>query len=326
MPTPLSGSFIALAGAGSSVGDWVWSFVPGDDIVSVSRPGDADTAGTTTANYNLANSVIYTPSTTEVILNSGTPNEESLAVAGLPLGFNITSLKIRLRCECNVVGDERKIKFWYNGGVVGDYLLSGLGVETFEHVIDPVPSVILTFARDFGFNADGSSAFGGDSGFTLWGVWLEGTYNIPGLGSWYIKPTVAIIGGLPINTIANIATDIIRIEEGDLIPKGYEFWAWWWEFDDIIYYWWETIDAYQIYVNSPIPPGPRWTRYSGVGPPSCVGCRTIMLNGLEVLVADASGIYVLTPQKKTDTLYDRASETTINVKIPNPSAKTGFLP
>lgn len=43
-------------------------------------------------------------------------------------------------------------------------------------------------------------------------------------------------------------------------------------------------------------------------------------------ITDPSGIYGLIPNKTHDTLYNRAEETSVNVKIPDPFVKLGFLP
>src|SRR5690606_26204633 len=44
------------------------------------------------------------------------------------------------------------------------------------------------------------------------------------------------------------------------------------------------------------------------------------------LLKDVSGIYTLVPNKRNDTLYDRQeSQTEIDVKIPNPGFKTGYI-
>lgn len=188
---------------------------------------------------------------------------------------------------------------------------------------------IFGLARAYAINApaSGDSHLDCNVGATI----LTVTYD-EGPYSWYVKPTKVIIGGLPVDVIANAETDIIQVptgEEGEgeeSIPEGYVLYGTDIEFPDgIIYYWWETVDVFLYYVFSPIAPGPRWTSV-GVDPPSCVGCRSMMLGELEILVADASGVYTLVLNKESDTLYDRASESTIDVKIPNPSAKTGFLP
>lgn len=46
---------------------------------------------------------------------------------------------------------------------------------------------------------------------------------------------------------------------------------------------------------------------------------------MTIFFANATGIYTLTPGKTDDTLYDNSNGGTINVKIPNPFIKTGFV-
>lgn len=45
-----------------------------------------------------------------------------------------------------------------------------------------------------------------------------------------------------------------------------------------------------------------------------------------ILITDPSGIYTLVKDKRHDTLYNRADTDSIDVRIPTPYAKTGFLP
>lgn len=54
---------------------------------------------------------------------------------------------------------------------------------------------------------------------------------------------------------------------------------------------------------------------------------SVMLGIHQVLVADGSGIYQLVVGKRNDTIYDRDTPgATIDVKIPNPFIKSGFVP
>lgn len=69
------------------------------------------------------------------------------------------------------------------------------------------------------------------------------------------------------------------------------------------------------------PPGPTTviitgTQFSG----------SVVLGELEILEAEGSGIYRFIPNQRHDSLYASARDgTTYDVKIPNPSAKTGFF-
>jgi hypothetical protein len=60
-----------------------------------------------------------------------------------------------------------------------------------------------------------------------------------------------------------------------------------------------------------------------------LGSGGIVLNSgaPQLLVKDISGIYTIVPGKTDDTLYDRQTGiTSLDVKIPDPSIKTGFIP
>ncbi len=54
---------------------------------------------------------------------------------------------------------------------------------------------------------------------------------------------------------------------------------------------------------------------------------SVMLGTLEILIENGSGIYRIVPGKTNDTLYINSAvdDTTADVKIPNPFAKTGFI-
>lgn len=182
---------------------------------------------------------------------------------------------------------------------------------------------------------------------------LEITYQA-GPVSWYVKPKTIIVGGLPIQ-VPDESVPPIEVPDGELPPEEFIEVG-----PELIYYWWvleedeeedeekdeeteeerrererrereraDLIARWFTFIRSRIPPGAKWKKLNGdgIGPPSCVGCRSIMLGELEILIADASGIYVLEAGKRTDTLYFREDgETTRDVRIPEPSAKTGFLP
>jgi hypothetical protein len=53
---------------------------------------------------------------------------------------------------------------------------------------------------------------------------------------------------------------------------------------------------------------------------------TVYVGALQVLLTDVSGIYTISPNKRNDTLYDRNNPgETIDVAIPTPKAKLGFI-
>lgn len=153
--------------------------------------------------------------------------------------------------------------------------------------------------------------------------------------SWYIKPTIKIVNGIPIQLIADAALDIIPIIDGDPIPRGYVFYGTGEDFPDgLEYLWWYSEDVYEFYILTLIDPTvedsplARWLRFSGI--PTCTNCTSVALETATILVADASGIYKFDKTIKHDKLYVREGFSvfvdTINVKIPNPFARTGFIP
>lgn len=152
---------------------------------------------------------------------------------------------------------------------------------------------------------------------------LTVTYDLENY-SWYIKPTEVLAHGIPVKIIAS-SDDVITVPDGEDPPEGFVLYGTDDEFPDgPIYTWWTSVDFYLFFIFSPIPPtvdGPfaPWTEVVGV--PTCSGCLTLALGTLDVLVADASGVYTLSASALNDTLYSRETSDTVEVKIPNPFVK-----
>lgn len=168
------------------------------------------------------------------------------------------------------------------------------------------------------------------------GSWeLVVTYTSSEMYSWYIKPTTKIVNGLPTRIIAS-PDDILAVTVGEDPPEGYELYSTIGSGPDFpdgpTYVWWYSPDFYQFYIYSPITPAvlgsTTWILVGGV--PTCVNCTSVSLDEIDILVADASGIYKFDPTSKHDTLYVREGFSTFvgteDVKIPNPFGKTGLVP
>lgn len=330
MPTPTTGTFTAIGLSVTLTGDTNWSYFPGEDMLTRFRAGEIlpeFASKAAPANYNVQFGAFATVDTSEITLNKGTVDEEVFSFNGLPTGFEVTGLTIRLVLDASVFGLVRPMKFWYNGAEVGDYLSFNLSTQTFVHTVTPTPSTIGTFfGTNYGFNADGSGA-AGSSGFQVFAAWLQGTYELVSF-SWYIKPTEQIING---ETVTIIETgDIIEVLPGEEPPPGFALYGTSEAFPDgPVFVWWVVPDSTDsFWIFSPISPGEDWVELGGT--PSCAACLTIALGELEILIANASGVYALVPRKRNDTLYvrDEASEQvgTVDVKIPNPRIMTGQLP
>lgn len=172
------------------------------------------------------------------------------------------------------------------------------------------------------------------SNATLSSWTFEVTYDLENY-SWYIKPTIKIVNGQPVKIIEDATADIVQVIDGEDPPEvlfgelPYEFYGTGEDFPDgPEYVWWESVDFYIFYIYSPITPSvPGITTWIPLAaPPACVGCLTLTLGSLDVLAADASGIYVLTNNKSNDTLYVRPDGGTVDVKIPNPRIRIAYLP
>jgi hypothetical protein len=77
---------------------------------------------------------------------------------------------------------------------------------------------------------------------------------------------------------------------------------------------------------------PEFGNYNGPVTVTVVGngvqfSGSVLIGNLTVAFVDASGIYVLTPLKPTDTVYDRTTPgATVDVAIQDPTIETAFLP
>lgn len=169
----------------------------------------------------------------------------------------------------------------------------------------------------------GTINYGGTTAISTASFNLQVIYTATDSYSWYIKPTQIMVNG-QLTDIIDDAGDIVQVPDGDAPPDGYVFYGYGWEVPEIIYYWWENPEQYEFYINSPISPGPQWIQM--IGDPVCTGCTSMTLGILDILIADASGIYTLVVNQRHDTLYNRATNDTSNVKIPDPTFITGFLP
>lgn len=334
MPTPSTGTFTAIGTSVSLLGNTAWLYTIISDMLGVYTKGSADTSGfaqkDTPANYNVAFGVTANPDTTAITLNKGTVNEETVAYNSLPAGFTVTALNIKATVLATVAGTTRLLKFYYNSAEVGNYLNFTGSDVTFTHTVTPTPSTLATFfGTNFGVNADGSG-LSGSSTFRIYSIWLEGTYELQNF-SWYIKPSIQKVNGKDIVTIAS-EDDIIQVADGEDPPEGYEFYGTDDDYPDgPLFVYWESNEEYLFFIYSPIDPSFGdivWTMLPGA--PTCDGCITVAMGALEVLLANASGIYTLVTNKTSDSLYTRESFSvfvdTIDVKIPNPTIRFGFIP
>lgn len=91
-----------------------------------------------------------------------------------------------------------------------------------------------------------------------------------------------------------------------------------------------TVRTYKYPSNVVSPPSPPTDVIVGGDSPDISVTSDMGLafewNSIMAFITDPSGIYGLIPNKTHDTLYNRAVETSIDVKIPDPFVKLGFLP
>lgn len=266
---------------------------------------------------------------------------------GLPSGFKLTSARLTLeigRMELVTSGTDPA-----NGNF--DLIL---GTDTtpfsFAYPADDNPAILDGMFVDFDMSTHptmldlmnsswgvsdidfvGASLPGSHVSLEINPFTLSGTYTLENF-SYYIKPTIKPLNGKNVRFIADAATDIITINPGDPVPDGFELFGpdapveHWYRPDD------DSTEEFMLALIDPTYDGFGGIPWIDLGTdePVCDECVSIELGTLTVLQADASGIYELSPTKRNDSLYVRTGFSTfvdaIEVKIPNPAVRTGFVP
>lgn len=276
----------------------------------------------------------------------------------IPASATITNVRVRLNVDGNATGTNastRTLQLQIYGGYPDDIFSIALvsnaanpavlatlidvndaTVNTKSELITNYGDLAISFL--VGVGNDGIDHIGEPTSISLIlaNFTLDVTYDLENY-SWYIQPTKKIVNGKTVRTIRNAVTQIIQVVDGDEPPEvlegelPYEFYGTSEDYPSgVEYIWWQSVDFYEFYIYSPInpswpgPSGSIWVPVGGV--PTCTGCLTLTLDELDVLVADASGIYTMIKGKFTDTMYNRADEDTTETKIPNPFIKSGLLP
>lgn len=359
MPTPSTGTFKVLAGTLSSmVGGWAASdvfdapLITSDSLLVKIKNNDGvfGYPGFKFEVYCAPDSfgffvpqgtyrILCSPDTANIVLNPGTADEQTLTYAGLPAGFSAASVVVHCLMQKTHTGGSQTHKLLQDGEI----LLTSTAQVPVLNDINAVKFLTLgpaaterAFLGQFGVeilavnNQNAITGCGSIAYCDLWArvdqLWITGSYQIQNF-SWYIKQTEEIINGIPVNIIDD--GDIIPVVDGDPIPDGFVLYG----TDDEYpsgptFTWWTNIDFWLFYIYSPVNPsvggGTPWTAVGGA--PTCSACLTLTLGELTILVANASGIYTLSPGKLNDTVYRRATADTTEIKIPNPLVKIGFVP
>src|SRR6185295_1200306 len=152
MPTPTTGFFEVIAESVNLTGSNTWIFTGAADMKGVfnniTENIGIQAQKDVPSNYNIQFGAKAFPDTANIILNRGTADEEILTFAGLPSGFTVAYLELRIFILFSTLNP---MKFLYNDVPVGDYLPLTNGLQQFS--ISPTPSLTETFfATNWGFD------------------------------------------------------------------------------------------------------------------------------------------------------------------------------
>ena len=204
------------------------------------------------------------------------------------------------------------------GGSFVDYI----GPFTYDQLVDQFSKIHFDIYFSCGAGAGSGGSHDVDATAIISNFQLEVTYT-SGPFSWYLETHPDTIGGQPVI----IVDDIVPVDEGDVPPAGSTFYGTSTDFpdeSDIPLYDWYYPPTGTV-VNQPIPPGSGWILQlvDHVGDLQF----DMALESVIVLMTNPSGIYTLVEGQTHDTLYERFTGVpSINVKIPDPFGKTGFIP
>lgn len=235
---------------------------------------------------------------------SGVP----ISFASLPAGWIPTTVQARMRSSVNAQDATYKVYLQFNALTESPNFVTLPGPSSFSSFNWPsvtMPSALSLFNNGIGLRID-NTTIGQRSSREYLGMMIVGNYDIQSFG-WSIETTGSVQSGDEVTIVGDGENSLTDIEEVCLI--------------------WDTITICltEFLVQTPtrltliVPSGVNASGFS-------LTADGVFLGSLVYIFEDASGIYTLTKDKTTDTVYDGAHDGTTNeVKIPNPFIKTGFV-
>ena len=178
MPTPTTGFFEVIAESVNLTGSNTWIFTGAANMKgvfnNVSENIGIQAQKDVPSNYNIQFGAKAFPDTATIVLNRGTADEETLSFAGLPSGFSVTYLELRILI---LFPTNNPMKFLYNDVPTGSYLPITSGLQQLS--ISPTPSLTETFfATNWGFDCDGTDGAGSSGTPIIRNCYKWGTYEI----------------------------------------------------------------------------------------------------------------------------------------------------
>ncbi len=186
------------------------------------------------------------------------------------------------------------------------------GIKSFDH---PFPlSVLGLFTDGFGFRISGAPTLPAENWFyQIYDGSLSGNFTLL-TTSISILPNPAVEDDIISITGDGNLTDITRIKGKDNDDNVIV------DVDSADFIQW-TLTLIRFRFHAPGYSGPlilEGTTFSG----------SVFLGSIEILLVDGSGIYRIIANKRNDTIYEASSApspVTVDVAIPTPFAKTGFI-
>lgn len=322
MPTPQTGTFrIKAASISSKVnGSAAWATGTGSvadaDIILAANAVAPQTSGygCNVAGAGIEATIHFLGDTTAIILNEGTVDEETLAFASLPAGFNPTSASVKAWIRSFVAGTVDI--FFRQAAATESSAFSATTTPVLqEFAYDfTIPLPLLSIINNgFGFRIanDGSAGINGRLGF-------NGATGVPtGIyGDYSILAYTFTLN--PVNGSSVDPGDVITITSDPNDPDALNLLG-----IKIVGVKPNVQTANLLTFNVPYTGGTFVLTAIGDG---FQFTGSVILGSFIINNFDGSGIYVLVPGKRNDTIYNTARDgTTTDYKIPNPFGRTGFI-
>lgn len=227
-----------------------------------------------------------------------------VGLSGLPPGFNVLTARV----EASVGNNGDASAFWtlFNGAFESAHNASFFAYPS------PVTlaGILIT---DFGLHTSSNILSNLNGTYTI----ITGTYDIV-ITTASITPNPIVPGTTVTITSPASTPDLSTFTNLTLEPTNPD--------EDPV-----TIPAAAFLTQSPTSITFTWPVDAGIAGDRYVVSGvtfsgSVLLQTVNILIADASGIYTLVEGKRTDTLYiDSPDDNTLEVKIPNPFIKTGFI-
>jgi hypothetical protein len=260
-----------------------------------------------------AHTLLCRPDKRQIVLD-GAP---AIDFFSLPAGFLLESLDIIAVRNQVLITSGATVEIFQDGFLVATYVITNgwpLATNVFEEV-DVVPNSLYR-AFNGQIKIVNTSTINGSLTINIDKISISGDYSI-----WSSQLTLASDGNkITITDGAGQLEELTDVQVSYLDPNTGEIFSF---TGQIIFQ-----NAFELIFIIPLfIPIYYQLLFTGIGN-GVQFSGSVVLGSLNTLLTDGSGIYTLVPGKTSDTYYDRSTDpvTTIEIKIPDPFAKIGFIP